>query len=139
MAEKTKKLETELFQVKAQLEWTSSVKLDEMLSFQKFTSNQTGLKYDFSSSNISSSSITVFVSPANNVEFENNDVKTILASENIDKGKSILGAPSKLKKKKRLKTLGLRRTIIKSLNRRRSIFVITMELLDILDLITISG
>ena len=130
MAEKTKKLEAELFQVKAQLEWTSSAKLDEMLSFQKFTSNQTGLKYDFSSSNISSSY---------NVEFENNDVKTILASENIDKGKSILGAPSKLKKKKRLKTLGLRRTIIKSLNRRSSIFVITMELLDVLDLITISG
>ena len=81
----------------------------------------------------------VFVSPANNVEFENNEVKTILASENIDKGKSILEAPSKLKKKKRLKTLGLRRTIIKSLNRRSSIFVITMELLDVLDLITISG
>ena len=99
LAEKTKKLEAELFQVNAQLEWTSSAKLDEMLSFQKFTSNQTGLKYDFSSSNISSSSITVFVSPANNVEFENNDVKTILVCENIDKGKSILGAPLKLDKK----------------------------------------
>ena len=31
-AEKTKKLEMELFQVKAQLERTSSAKLDEMLS-----------------------------------------------------------------------------------------------------------
>ena len=41
----------------------------------------------------------MFVSPTNNVEFENNDVKTILASENINKGKSILGAPPKLDKK----------------------------------------
>ena len=38
LAEKTKKLEAELFQVKAQLERTSSAKLDEMLSLQKFTS-----------------------------------------------------------------------------------------------------
>ena len=36
LAEKTKKLEAELFQVRAQLERTSSAKLDEMLSFQKF-------------------------------------------------------------------------------------------------------
>ena len=64
--EKAKKLEAELFQVRAQLERTSSAKLDEMISFQKS---------------------------------ENNDVKTVLASENIDKGKSILGAPPKLDKK----------------------------------------
>ena len=32
LAKKTKKLETELFQVKAHLERTSSAKLDEMLS-----------------------------------------------------------------------------------------------------------
>ena len=32
LAEKTKKLETELFQVRAQLERTSNAKLDEMLS-----------------------------------------------------------------------------------------------------------
>ena len=32
LAEKTKKLEVELFQVRAQLERTSSAKLDEMLS-----------------------------------------------------------------------------------------------------------
>ena len=38
LAEKTKKLEAELFQVKAQLERTSSAKLDEMLSLQKSTS-----------------------------------------------------------------------------------------------------
>ena len=41
----------------------------------------------------------MFVSPANNVETENNDIKNELASENIDKGKSILGAPFKLDKK----------------------------------------
>ena len=99
MAEKTKKLEAELFQVRAQLERTSRVKLDKMLSFQISTSDRTSLGYDFSSPNIASSSTTVFVSPANNVNSKNNDVKTILASENIDKGKSILGAPPKLDKK----------------------------------------
>ena len=36
-AEKTKKLEMELFQVKAQLERTSSAKLDKMLSLQNST------------------------------------------------------------------------------------------------------
>ena len=41
----------------------------------------------------------MFVPPSNNVEIGNNDVKTDLASENIDKGKSILGAPSKQDKK----------------------------------------
>ena len=70
-----------------------------MLSFQKSSSDQIGLGYDFSSSNIVSSSTIVFVSPANNVDFENNDVKTVLPSENIDKSKSILGAPPKLDKK----------------------------------------
>ena len=99
LAEKTKKLEAKLFQVKAQLEMTSSAKLDEMLSFQKSTSDRTDLGLDFSSPNIASSSTNVFVSPANNVNSKNNDVKTILASENIDKGKSILGAPLKFDKK----------------------------------------
>ena len=99
LAEKTKKLEAELFQVRAQLEMTSSAKLDEMLSFENSTSNRTGLGYDFSSSNIVSSSTTMFVSPANNVKSENNDVETTLTSDNIDKGKSILGAPPKLDKK----------------------------------------
>ena len=99
MAEKTKKLEAELFQVRAQLERTSRVKLDKMLSFQISTSDRTSLGYDFSSPNIASSSTTVFVSPANNVNSKNNDVKTIFASENIDKGKSILRAPPKLDKK----------------------------------------
>ena len=36
LAEKTKKLEAELFQVRAQLEKASSEKFDEMLSLQKF-------------------------------------------------------------------------------------------------------
>ena len=39
LAEKTKKFEAELFQVRAQLERVSSAKLDEMLSFQKSVSN----------------------------------------------------------------------------------------------------
>ena len=64
LAEKTKKLEAELFQVRAQLERTFDAKLDEMLSFQKSA-------FD----------------------------KTDLASENLDKGKSILGTPPKQDKK----------------------------------------
>ena len=81
LAKKTKKLEVELFQIRAQLEKASSAKLDEMLSIQKSTS------------------ATVFVPSSNNVEIENNNVKTDLASENLDKGKSILGAPPKQDKK----------------------------------------
>ena len=99
MAEKTKKLEVELFQVRAQLERTSSAKLDEMLRLQKSTYDRTGLGYGFSSSNIASTSTTIFVPPSNNVEIENNNVKTDLTSENLDKGKSILGAPPKQDKK----------------------------------------
>ena len=99
LAEKTKKLEAELFQVRAQLERTSSAKLDEMLNLQKFQSDRTGLGYDLSSPSIASASATVFVSPIDNIETENNDVKNELANEKIDKGKSILGAPPKLDKK----------------------------------------
>ncbi|KAK9991747.1 hypothetical protein SO802_026732 [Lithocarpus litseifolius] len=99
LAEKTKKLKVKLFQIRAQLGRTSNAKLDEMLSFQKSTSDRTYLGYDFSSHNIASSSTIVFVSPANNVNPKSNDVKTILVSENIDKEKSILGAPPKLDKK----------------------------------------
>ena len=55
-----------------------------MLSLQKSASDRTDLGYDFSSPSI---------------EVENNDVKNELASENIEKGKSILGAPLKLDKK----------------------------------------
>ena len=77
--------------------------LDQMLSLQKSAFDRIGLGYDFSSP-----STTIFVSSTNNVEIENNDVKNELASENIDKIKSILGAPLSLIRK-RLRTLGLRR------------------------------
>ena len=99
LAEKTKKLEVELFQVRAQIERSSSAKLDEMLSIQKSASDRTGLGYGTSSSNTASTSTTIFVPSASNTEIENTDVKISLASENLDKGKSILGAPPKLQKK----------------------------------------
>ena len=70
-----------------------------MLNLQKSTFDWTGLGYDFSSPSIASASTTVFVPPTDNIETENNDVKNELASEKIDKGKSILGAPPKLDKK----------------------------------------
>ena len=57
LAEKTKKLEAELFQVRAQLERTSSAKLDEMLSILKSASDRTGLGYGISSSNIASTKL----------------------------------------------------------------------------------
>ena len=52
-----------------------------------------------SSSDIASTNTTIFVPPASNIEIENTNVKISLASENFDKGKSILGAPPKLEKK----------------------------------------
>ena len=70
-----------------------------MLSFQKAASDKTSLGYNFSSPNIASSSTTVFVSPTNNVNSKNDEAKTKIASENLDKGKSILGAPLKVEKK----------------------------------------
>ena len=70
-----------------------------MLSLHKSASDRTSLGYGFSSSNITSTSTTIFVPPSNNVEIENNNVKTDLASENLDKCKSILGAPLKQNKK----------------------------------------
>ena len=72
LAERTKKLEAELFQVRAQLERTFNAKLDEMLSFQKVASDKTCLGYDFSSPNIASSNTTMFVSLADNVNSKNN-------------------------------------------------------------------
>ena len=39
--EKTKKLDVKLFQVRAQLKWASSAKLDEMLSIQKSSFDKT--------------------------------------------------------------------------------------------------
>ena len=81
------------------VEKTSNAKLDEMLSLQKSAFDRTGLGYDFSSPSIASTSTTVFVPLENNVEIKNNVVKNDLNSENIDKGKSILGVPPKLDKK----------------------------------------
>ena len=69
------------------------------MAYQKFAYDQTGLGYDFSSPNIASTSTTVFVSPTNNIEIENNDANNELASENIDKDKSILRTPLKQDKK----------------------------------------
>ena len=71
-----------------------------MLILQISASDRISLGYDFSSPTIAFCSTIVFVSPTNNVESENNDVKNVLASKNIDKGKFILGAPPKLDKKK---------------------------------------
>ena len=81
------------------MERTSSAKLDEMLSIQKSASDRIGLGYGLSSSNIASTSTIVFVPPARNTETENTNVKISLASENLDKVKSILEAPAKLDKK----------------------------------------
>ena len=71
-----------------------------MLSLQKSAFDLTSLGYDFSFFSIAFASTTIFIPPSNNVEIENTNVKTDLASENIDKGKSILGAPPKQDKKK---------------------------------------
>ena len=65
-------------------------------------------------------------------------MQNVLPSENIDKGKSILGVALK-QDKKEIKTPRPRRETLKSLNSRSSISVIRMEQLDILDLIAISG
>ena len=70
-----------------------------MLNSQKSASDQIGLGYGLSFSNIVSTSTTAFVLLANNVKIENNEIKIELASENLDNGKSILGAPPKLEKK----------------------------------------
>ena len=64
-------------------------------------------------------------------------MKNVLTSKNIDKGKSILGAPPKLDKKES-KNPVLRRETLKSQNRKSSISVITVAQRDILDLIATS-
>ena len=98
LAEKTKKLHAELFQVRAQLERASSAKLNEMLKFRKLAYDKIDLGYDPSLSSCSASSSTlhnvIFVPPASNAKSEINEPKIELASEDKhDKGKSILGAP----------------------------------------------
>ena len=75
------------------MERTSSAKLDEILSILKFDSDWTGLGYGLSSPSIAFTSTTVFIPPATNIEIENNVVKNELTSENLDNGKSVLGAP----------------------------------------------
>ena len=70
-----------------------------MLSIQKSALDRTSLGYGLSSSNIASISTTIFIPPASNTEIKNIDVKISQASENLDKGKSILEAPPKLDKK----------------------------------------
>ena len=79
----------------------------------------------------------MFVSSANNINYENNEYKTEIASDNVDKGKSI-GAPSKVEKK-RLETLGLRRKTTKSLKKKSRISIITVEFRDTLIQISING
>ena len=98
-----------------------------MLSFQKYSFDRTSLGYDFSSPNIASSSTTVFVSSVDNVNSENNESKTEIASENLDKGNSILGAPPKVEKKE-TRNPRTKKTNNKSLNKRSYISVITVEL-----------
>ena len=109
-----------------------------MLSSQKVACDKTGLGYDFSSPNIVSSSTTFFVSPANNVNSENNKLKTEIASENLDKGKYILGAPPKVEKKE-TRNSRTKRDNDKSFNKRSRTSVITMEIQGILVLIATSG
>ena len=64
-----------------------------------------------------------FFSPTNNENLEKNETKTEIASENnLDKGKSIIGAPPKIEKKETI------RLKIRSLNQRSRISVIIVEL-----------
>ena len=101
----TKKLDVEPFQVRGQLERTSSAKLDEMLNFQKYASDKTGLEYDYSLFSYSTSSNAlnrvIFVPLANNNNCEVTEPKTKnVSKDKNDKGKSIIGAPPKVSKKK---------------------------------------
>ena len=80
----------------------------------------------------------MFVPPTNNVNFENNDVKTVIASENIDKGKSILGMPPKLDKKE-IKNPRTKKGNTQKLQQKKQHFCRTVKQLDTLDLIAISG
>ena len=103
LAEKTKKPDAELLQVRAQLERTSSAKQDEMLNFQRAAFDRIGLGYDHSLSSCSTSSSAlnnvVFVSLTSNAKPKIIEHKMENVSEiKHDKGKSILGAPHKVVK-----------------------------------------
>ena len=62
---------------------------------------------------IASSSTIMFVSSVDNVNYENNEFKTKIASENLDKGKSILGALLKVERKE------MRNPRIKKVNKKK--------------------
>ena len=85
------------------MERTSSVKLDEMLNFQKSASDKISLGYDHSLSSCSTSSNAlnrVFFPLAINDNSEVTNPKIEYVNEDkSDKGKSILGAPPKVGKK----------------------------------------
>ena len=68
----------------------------------------------------------MFVSPMDNVSSEKNESKTETASKNIDKGKSILGAPPKIDKKES-RNPRIKEKNNKSLNKRSHISVITTK------------
>ena len=88
LAEKTKKLDAELLQVRAQLERTSSAKLDVMLNFEKATSNKKSLRYDHSLSSCSTSynalNRVIFIPPTNH----NNSKVTEPKTENVSGAKN---------------------------------------------------
>ena len=103
--ETTKKLDIELFQVRAQLERILCSKLNEMLNFQNSTSDKTSLRYDhsLSSCNTSSNALNrvIFVPLANNDNSELTNPKIENVSEDkSNKGKYILGAPLRFTNKK---------------------------------------
>jgi predicted nucleic acid-binding Zn-ribbon protein len=63
LLQKIKNLEDELIEAQLKLERITNNKLTQMLSVQKCSSDKTGLGYVASSSDISSTSKTVFVKP----------------------------------------------------------------------------
>ena len=91
LVEKSKKLDAELFQVRSQLERTSSAKLHEMLNVQKSASDRTGLGYDhsFSSCYTSSNALNrvIFV-PLDNNDNSNNTKVTKIKIEIVSEDRS---------------------------------------------------
>ena len=142
LAKKDKKLDAELFQVRAPLERTSSAKLDEMLNFQKAAFDKTSLGYDHSLSLLVVCPLVIWIMLC---------LFLLLLMLNLRK------LNPKLKMQVRLNMIReslfwehhlmllkkLNRTItaplIKSLNLRNLTFVITVEHWDTLVQIVISG
>ena len=100
-----------------------------MLNLQKLASDRTSLGYELSnfSPNIASSSKVIFVSPANDNDAKNNEAKTEIASENLDNGKSIIGAPLKVEKKETKKSRNKKDNNKKS-QLKKLYFYLTVEL-----------